>query len=273
MELKDFNELVNYKLITDVTYYDYYKKNESELAKLSLEEIAQRGFVAQPAANAELVKGGVDVLPNMTVAEFVNLLNEGGEIKLINDIYTEEMFTVSSDVVIDLNGFEIKKSNTTESGKCVLFYVKGDGAKMTIKGNGKVTVDSGMTDIAIWSDKGAVVNIEGGDYHGVGQASGADLIYAMNGKINVSGGTFKLDNMSETSFAQPQYSLLNAYGANVNTAKDYIEVTGGRFYGFDPMNNVSEGIGTNFVVDGYESVEVEPGVFEVRKVEIVVDEQ
>ena len=270
MELKDFNELVNHRLITDVTYYDYYKKNESELAKLSMEEIAQRGFVAQPAANVELVKSGIDALPSMSVAEFVKLLNEGGKIKLINNIYTEEMFTVSSDVVIDLNGFEIKKSNITESGKCVLFYVKGNGAKMTFEGNGKVTVDSGKMDIAVWSDAGAEVVINSGDFHGVGNS---DLIYAKGGKVKVNGGSFKLDNMNEKDFAQPQYSLLNAYGANVNTAKNFIEVTGGKFYGFDPMNNVSEGVGTNFVVDGYESVETQPGVFEVQKVEIVVDEQ
>ena len=67
MELKDFNELVNHKLITDVTYYDYYKKNESELANLSMEEIAQRGFVAQPASSVELVEKGIAGLPNNTI--------------------------------------------------------------------------------------------------------------------------------------------------------------------------------------------------------------
>lgn len=273
MELKDFNELVNHRLITDVTYYDYYKKNESELAKLSMEEIAQRGFVAQPATNVELVKSGIDALPSMSVAEFVKLLNEGGVIKLINDIYTEEMFTVSSDVVIDLNGFEIKKSNTTESGKCVLFYVKGNGAKMTFEGNGKVTVDSGMTDIAIWADSGSEVVINSGDFYGVGCPTGSDLIYAKSGKVIVNGGSFKLDNMNEEDFSQPQYSLLNAYGANVDNARDFIEVKGGKFYGFNPADNVSEGVSTNFVAEGYESVETQPGVFEVQKVEIVVDEQ
>ena len=31
-----------------------------------------------------------------------------------------------------------------------------------------------------------------------------------------------------------------------------ITVYGGRFYGFDPANNVSEGPNTNFVAEGYE---------------------
>ena len=33
-----------------------------------------------------------------------------------------------------------------------------------------------------------------------------------------------------------------------------ISVTGGKFYRFDPANNVSEGANTNFVAAGYSSV-------------------
>ena len=41
-------------------------------------------------------------------------------------------------------------------------------------------------------------------------------------------------------------------------------VKGGTFYGFNPANNVSEGKGTNFVADGYESTEVN-GEWKVTK--------
>ena len=42
-----------------------------------------------------------------------------------------------------------------------------------------------------------------------------------------------------------------------------ITVYGGKFYGFDPANNLSEGKNTNFVAEGYKSIEIEEGVFEV----------
>jgi hypothetical protein len=59
-----------------------------------------------------------------------------------------------------------------------------------------------------------------------------------------------MEHANPVDFAATQYSLLNASGATVANAKDYIVVTGGKFYNFNPANNVSEGEGTNFVADG-----------------------
>lgn len=278
MELKDLQELVNHKLVTDVTLYDHYKSNPEALTELDTKTAMMMGLVSQPEVATAVVDKGIAILPNNTILSAEDLMAElalGGVVTLKNNIEVDSMITVSSNVVLDLNGYSITKTSTTASGKNVLFYVKGDGAKLTIKGDGDVNVKSGKTDIAVWSDKGAEVNIEGGNFYGIGESTGSDLIYAMNGKINVSGGSFKLDTMSEESFAEPQYTLLNAYGANINNAKDFIVVTGGTFYGFNPADNVSEGRGTNFVADGYESIEdgdwfiVRP----VTKTDIVVDEE
>ena len=48
-------------------------------------------------------------------------------------------------------------------------------------------------------------------------------------------------------------------------ATSEIKVYGGKFYGFNPADNLSEGKNTNFVAKGYKSIEVEEGVWEVVK--------
>lgn len=270
MNIDELTKLVNHKLYTKIGMYNHYIDNPSELESMDIDDVLH-----MPAMIKLINEEGINALPSygsMTVEDLLKMIEEGGNIILKDNIEVPEMITISNEVVLDLNGYSITKTSTTASGKNVLFYVKGDGAKLTIKGDGDVNVKSGKTDIAVWSDKGAEVNIEGGNFYGIGESAGSDLIYAMNGKINVSGGSFKLDTMSEESFAEPQYSLLNAYGANVNNAKDFIVVTGGIFYGFNPADNVSEGKGTNFVADGYGATEDPAGVWSVSKVEIVVDE-
>ena len=70
-------------------------------------------------------------------------------------------------------------------------------------------------------------------------------------------------------------SMVNHYTANRRLRHDdaytagtaNIKVFGGKFYGFDPAHSMSEPGGeVSFVQEGYESVEIEPGVFEVKAV-------
>lgn len=271
MDKKEFEALVNARMINEVGFVDFYMQNPSEMEKLTVKDLANIGTLSQPQANNFIIENGAANADGMSTEEFMELVSKGGYVKLVNDILDPEMISITNDVTIDLNGYSITKTTTTKSKKCVLFYVKGSGSKLTITGEGNVNVESGETDIAVWADEDSEVVIESGNFHGVGNVGGSDLIYAKDGKILVNGGTFKLDNMTEAGFAQPQYSLLNVYGGNVNNAKDYIIVTGGKFYRFDPSNNVSEGLNTNFVEDGY--IVVQKGDFyEVVKDEIVVEE-
>ena len=262
-----FNELMNRGVITNVGLNPENYKNIDDL---------QRYGLATGVGDDNVY---MDVIEDISIAEgvldkFFEAIAAGGNVVLENDIYitTADMINITKDVVLDLNGHSITKTGLTESGKCILFYVKG--GNLTIKGDGDVNVNSGKMDVAIWSDNGSTVSIEGGNFHGVGNANGSDLIYAKGGKVNIINGSFKLDNMDTKSFATPQYSLLNAYGANVNNAKNYINVVGGSFYKFDPANNVSEGVNTSFVVDGYESIQ-NGDYFVVRETNdlVVEDEQ
>jgi hypothetical protein len=89
------------------------------------------------------------------------------------------------------------------------------------------------------------------------------LIYASNGgKVYIYGGEFKACEMKDGVPGTKQtYSALNIKDADRGISE--ILVYGGKFYGFDPGNNTSEGDNTNFVAPGYKSVEVETGVWEV----------
>ena len=78
------------------------------------------------------------------------------------------------------------------------------------------------------------------------------MIYAQgNAQIIINGGRFE---------GKTPAWLLNIYDEDGETAK--IEVRGGEFVGFNPANNKAEGEETNFVADGYKSVEKD-GIYTV----------
>ena len=45
--------------------------------------------------------------------------------------------------------------------------------------------------------------------------------------------------------------MLNCYDANYKNGTAKIVVSGGKFYDFDPGNNIAEGDGTSFLAEGY----------------------
>ncbi|MBR5585327.1 MAG: hypothetical protein IKW36_03710, partial [Alistipes sp.] len=115
---------------------------------------------------------------------------------------------------------------------------------LTINGEGTIEAVSGNDGYAIISEGELVIN--GGTYKAGVDANNAPnaVIYARGeGKVFVNGGYFPNDNNSTF--------VLNKKDADRATTT--IEVRGGRFVGFDPMNNAAENAGTNFVADGYAS--------------------
>ena len=116
--------------------------------------------------------------------------------------------------------------------------------------------------MAVWA-KGGKVTIEGGTFENGGD--GCDLIYASHGgKVYIYGGEFKAtERTGAESGTQNTHSALNIKDTHRGSSE--IVVYGGKFYGFDPANNLSEGPNTNFVAEGYKSVEISEGVWEVVK--------
>ena len=168
---------------------------------------------------------------------FVN----GGEVTLTEDYVIGRPLFVEADAVLNLNGHSIK--NAEDNADTDVIIVR-KGGKLTINGEGTIEAVSGNDGYAIISEGELVIN--GGTYKSGVDADGAAnaVIYARGeGKVFVNGGYFPNDNNSTY--------VLNKKDADRATTT--IEVRGGRFVGFDPMNNAAENAGTNFVADGYAS--------------------
>lgn len=150
-------------------------------------------------------------------------------IKLNFDLYSKDYFTFGSgyDVTIDLNGRNLKFAGRynfgTEDAPLYSNIHLSDGAKLTFTGGGKVTSE-------VETDA---------------------FCYVHAGELRILGGEFQADGAA---------LLLDCYDANCtspdtnqNTGPARIAVTGGRFYLFDPADNLAVGAGTNYVLTGYTS--------------------
>lgn len=189
---------------------------------------------------------------------------EAGLIKLSQDIQLENTISVEKELVVELNGKTMTAGLFGYDNDMIIegdtesygFWVK-PGGKLTINGDGKVKTQPCSYSMAVWA-QGGEVEINGGIYENAGP-EGSDLIYASaGGKVIINGGEFKANKKDPSSpGTKESFSALNLK----NNGKDgcSIVVYGGKFYGFDPANNVSEEPKQSFVAEGYESVRIGDG--------------
>lgn len=275
MNKKDFDILVDRKLITEIGDINFYNSNPEKLEQLTTEDLIQSGILSQPATNTSIIEHGIDILiPTvdlkiLTQNDLINTMKNNNFVKLTNDIELDDtIIWEDGDITLDLNGYTLKGGLFKESGGEILegdtdsyvFWIKG--GNLTIQGQGNVLTQSAKYAIAIWANGGNVY-IKNGEY--INNGEGSDLIYASaGGNVYISGGIFKPDMMQDNiPGTKNKYSALNIKDKDRNISS--IEVSGGIFYNFDPSSNLSEGPDTNFVVDGYKSVEVSEDVFQVIK--------
>lgn len=192
--------------------------------------------------------------------------------KLSNDVQASTVIQIEKGVKseVNLNGKTITAGVFTESNGEVLegasdsytFWVK-DGGELVIEGDGNVVAQEATYSMAVWAQGGNVIIKDGKFYNG---GDGCDLIYASaGGKVYIYGGEFHATKREggETG-TKNEYSALNIKDKDRNNSE--IVVYGGKFFGFNPANNVSEGPNTNFVAEGYKSVETSEGVWEVMAI-------
>lgn len=201
--------------------------------------------------------------------------NNNSQIMLKKNYYPFETVIIESgDKTLYLNGKVMKSApafiDTDGSTNSYGLWVRG--GKITIKGNGTIEARDADYSMAVWANGGNVI-ISGGTY--INHGDGCDLIYASNGGIvEIYDGEFKA---TEYKGLEPgtgnKHSALNIKNSDRHNSN--IIVYGGKFYGFDPANNVSEpnpseewleSHPNGFVALGYESVEIEPGVWEVKEI-------
>lgn len=167
----------------------------------------------------------------------------------------ETIILESGDNYLDLNNFKIiapefidDSDNSTNS---VGLWVKG--GDITIEGEGEIVAQDAMYSMAVWAN-GGTVTINGGTFRNGGDS--CDLIYASNGgKVYIYGGEFIANGPASGTEPGTKnlYVALNV--KDKDRDKSEIKVYGGRFFKFNPADNVSEGEHTNFVAEGYKSVQ------------------
>lgn len=275
MDKKDFDILVDRKLITEIGDINFYNLNPEKLEQLTTEDLIQSGILSQPATNASIIEHGIDILTPVadlkifTQNDLINAMKNNNFVKLTNDIELDNtIIWEDGDITLDLNGYTLKGGLFKESGGEILegdtdsyvFWIKG--GNLTIQGQGNILTQSAKYAIAVWANGGNVY-IKNGEY--INNGEGSDLIYASaGGNVYISGGIFKPNMMQDgIEGTKNKYSALNIKDKDRNISN--IEVSGGIFHNFDPSSNLSEGPDTNFVVDGYKSVEVSENVFQVIK--------
>ncbi|MBE6768920.1 MAG: hypothetical protein E7549_08480 [Ruminococcaceae bacterium] len=170
------------------------------------------------------------------------LLNAGGEVTLDRDLVTDKAITVNTAVVLNLAGYSISATELDTVGDGV-FYVPA-GGDLTINGEGTINgVGGNNYSMAIWAN-GGKVTINGGTYTNVGAGDDDhyDLIYVKNGgEVVINGGTF---------IAHTPVWTLNSH----DTLKGTFTVNGGKFYKYDPANNITENPTKVWVADGFDTV-------------------
>ena len=253
---KVFAELQNCYIVTQVGIEADDFKNLDELKNYGLATAIGTDEVYAKALEA-----------TNYVESFLAEVKAGGYVTLDGDIELSDYIEIRNDVTIDLNGYKIVHPKTSPSKYPDVFEVM-TGGKLTLVGNGEVVAENGY---AVYAAGDAVVEINGGTY--LSPVSTVDA--RKNASVTINAGTFKVDgtNNPDGDFGQKYTLNLRDKTGNYASELSEIVVKGGKFYKYNPAASESEPVVTNFVAEGYESVQ-EGDWFVVREAaEIVVDDE
>lgn len=190
-------------------------------------------------------------IPVTTMEEILAALEAGEEeIKLEADIETSDYIEIrDKKLVINLNGHVITHPANSGASYKDVFEVYGTG-ELTINGEGKVIAEDGY---CIYSTGDSKVNLNGGYY-----LSPVSVVDARkNSSVTINGGEFFVDGSNNPDGDFGQKFTLNLRDKTGDYAGELSEIVvkGGKYYKFDPASNESNGASTNYVAEGYESVQ------------------
>lgn len=163
------------------------------------------------------------------------VLANGGEYTLLENVALDENYILAADVTINLNGYTLSFTGTNPIAIRV-----NDGATLTINGDG--TFDAGDSYVAS-ANAGGTINVNGGTYN----TTNATLFQANGGKVYINGGTF-----NEVTPDSGRYYTLNHMDSQKNNG--LISVTAGTFVNYNPAVSMSENPAMNFCAEGYTTV-------------------
>lgn len=213
------------------------------------------GFVADGYVSVKVAENTYKVVKAVaTVGELKSAIENGGEVALAADMDIEVAIVANKDLVLHLNGKKLTTSKTVyQPGVATALINVQSGANVTISGAGEINA-SQYDDYAI-EVRGGTVTILDGKFIGSVQA-----VNVIEGTANIMGGYFE-----ETSTTDNGHYLINCIDGAYHEGKAKVIVTGGSFKNFNPNDNKAEGMGTDFVPDGYNSIETSTGIWTVTK--------
>ena len=200
----------------------------------------------------------IDLVNIKDVESLKALFATGGEATLAADLVLDESVAVmpSKEVTLDLNGKTISNTNDLWNESIASWSLLSvRGGSLTIKGAGTLQAKENDCFAVDVMDGGKVV-IEDGTYVG-----NVHAVYVYEGTAEIKGGKYSIQQLSE--LPSPYGYVLNCYDKNRENGIAKIIVTGGEFVKFNPEDCAAEGAHTNFLADGYMSVEAEEGVWTV----------
>ncbi len=164
----------------------------------------------------------------------------GGEVTLTQDVVLPSNLVFYADAVIDLNGFSITGGKVyvagVTSGTDISAITVDNGARLTIKGEGTVT----GTEYGVYVKKGEFTAKSG--YYTANSSS----VQISNGTLNIEGGKYSITDDKDYT--------INCINSDWNAGRAIVNITGGKFDGFNPAETKSEGGIANFCADGYTAV-------------------
>ena len=245
--------------------------------------VERRSIVKMAPISFESAEGGIDNNNVSTEAQLKAAVEAGGLVSLATDIQLTQPLIINKDVVVNLNGATLTAGVFAENGGVIsegttdsyAFWVK-DGS-LTIEGDGVVEAQNAKYSIAVWANGGNVV-LNGGTYKNSG--AGCDLVYVSgSAKVEINGGEYIATLKGDAEGTNNKRSAINIKDADRATCN--VTVKGGKFYEFNPADNVSEVAHTNFTanntmvvvseVDGakvYEVIDLSNGYTLTSNVEI-----
>lgn len=284
--------LINDEIERAITTDEMLANNLEELS-VAVEELSENiEETVQEIITDKLINAGVPVHQDISESQYKELVENGSvviidnrtgkkeTIKYNNEVYymifddieqpdinndnivLENNWTPYDTIVVESGNKNINLNNnkiiapdfideSDNSTNSYGLWVKG-GA-VTIDGEGEVVAQDADYSMAIWANGGTVV-IKNGTFRNGGDS--CDLIYASaGGRVEIYGGEFVAHGPAsgkEPGTKNP-YTALNIKDRDRENSS--IKVFGGRFYKFNPADNVSEGEHTNFVAEGYKSIQ------------------
>lgn len=219
-------------------------------AKITINKEGSAG--EQALLKVTLLDNDGNEVTSSRVIEFYSALEmaaqTGGQFTLQEDMVISNTVVVpeGKTLELDLGGHIL--SNTTE-----IFKNDGTGDSwsfISVQG-GTLVISNGIIDAlendcyAIDVQDGGKVIIESGTYKG-----NVHAVYVFEGEAEIKGGTFSVKQKFQDP-TKPYEFVINCYDASYRNGTASVTITGGSFENFNPANCMAEGLGTNFVPEGY----------------------